>query len=228
MAKFVSERNIKFLLYELFNAEELTQYPLYQDHSREIFDMVLQAALKLGKEVFRPSLEDMDKNPPEFVDGKVTVHPDVIPIMKACGDGGWIAASASYDLGGQQLPLMVSGLCRFVFGAANYSASAFPFLTMAGAELIAKFGTKEMIETYIPKMFSGDWQGTMVMTEPQAGSSISDLITTAEATDEGYYKIRGQKIFISCADYEGIENVVHVLLARVKGAPAGQPVPASL
>ena len=221
MAKFVSERNIKFLLYELLNVEELTQYPLYQDHSKEIFDMVLEAGLKLGKEVFRPSFEEMDKNPPEFVDGKVTVHPDILPIMKACGDGGWIAASASYDMGGQQLPFMVSSICNFMFSAANYSASAFPFLTGASANLIEKFGAREMVETYVPKMYSGEWQGTMVMTEPQAGSSLSDLVTSAEPTDAGYYKIKGQKIFISCADYEGVENIVHVLLARVKGAPAG-------
>ncbi len=221
MAKFVSERNLSFMLYELFDVEELTQYPLYADHSKEIFDMVLQAGLKLSKEVLRPSFEDMDQNPPEFVDGKVTVHPQVIPIMKAFGDGGWIAASASYELGGQQLPLMLAGLCRYIFAAANYSAIAFPFLTSAGATFIEKFGNKEMIETYVPKMFSGEWQGTMVMTEPQAGSSISDLLTSAEPTDQGYYKIKGQKIFISCADYEGIENIVHVLLARVKGAPAG-------
>jgi len=144
MAKFVSERNIQFMLYEVFNVEELTQYPFYQDHSKEIFDMVLQAALKLGKDVFRPSFEEMDKNPPEFIDGKVTVHPDVIPIMKACGEGGWIGAHASYELGGQQLPLMVSGISRFIFGAANYSASAFPFLTSASAHLLETFGTREM------------------------------------------------------------------------------------
>ncbi len=221
MAKFVSERNINFMLYEMFNVEELTQYPLYQDHSKEIFDMVLQAGYKLGKELFRPSLEDMDQNPPEFVDEKVTVHPEIIPIMKACGEGGWIGASASYAVGGQQLPMTISGICRFIFSAANYSASAFPFLTSGSANFIEKFGTQEMIDTYVPKMFSGDWQGTMVMTEPQAGSSLSDLLTTAEPTDQGYYKMKGQKIFISCADYEGIENVVHILLAKVKGAPTG-------
>ncbi|MDY6857074.1 MAG: hypothetical protein SWO11_20680 [Thermodesulfobacteriota bacterium] len=108
--------------------------------------MVLDAGIKLGKEVFRPCLEEMDKNPPEFVGGKVRVHPSVLKIMKACGEGGWIATSAHYELGGQQLPLMVSGACRYILAAANFPASAFPFLTSAGIHLLERFGSKEIIE----------------------------------------------------------------------------------
>jgi len=219
--KFVSMRNLKFLLYEVFDAESITQYPYFQDHNREVFDMVLETGLKMGKDIMYPLLAEMDKKPPEFVDGMVKVHPMVRPLMKACGEGGWIAAHAPYDRGGQQIPSMIISSFRFIFAAANYSASVYPFLSAGAAHLIESFGTGELIEAYVPKMYSGDWQGTMALTEPQAGSSLTDIMTTAESTAEGHYKIKGQKIFISAADHDGVDNVVNLLLARIKGAPPG-------
>jgi len=219
--KFISERNLKFMLYDVFNVESLTQYSYYEDHGREIFDMVLETALKMGKDILRPNLEDMDKNPPELVDGQVRVHPSMKQFLKECGEGGWIGSNSPYDIGGQQLPLMIAFACRFIFSAANYSAMVYPLLTDGAAHLIEIFGTDDLKETYIPKMYSGEWQGTMALTEPQAGSSVGDVAATAELTDEGYYKIRGQKIFISASDHDAVENVVHLLLARVKDAPPG-------
>jgi butyryl-CoA dehydrogenase len=219
--KFVSERNLKFLLYEVFDTPSLTQYPYYAEHSRESFDMALETAMKIGKNLMKPKLSEMDKNPPEFVNGRVKVHPVVKTVMKECGEGGWIAAPFPFDLGGQQLPLMISGACRFIISAANYSASVYPFLTTGAAHLVLSFGSQEMIETYVPKMFSGEWQGTMALTEPQAGSSLADLTSTAELTEQGYYKLRGQKIFISAGDHDGVDNIIHLMLAKIKGAPAG-------
>jgi len=219
--KFISERNLKFLLYEVFDTPSLTQYPYYADHSRESFDMALETAVKIGKNLMKPKLSEMDKNPPEFVNGRVKVHPLVRTLMKECGEGGWIAAPFPFDLGGQQLPLMISGACRFILSAANYSASVYPFLTTGAAHLILAFGSQEMIATYVPKMFSGEWQGTMALTEPQAGSSLADITTTAELINQDYYKIRGQKIFISAGDHDGVDNVIHLMLAKIKGAPAG-------
>jgi len=219
--KFVSERNLKFLLYEVFDTPSLTQYPYYAEHSRESFDMALETAMKIGKNLMKPKLSEMDKNPPEFVNGRVKVHPVVKTVMKECGEDGWIAAPFPFDLGGQQLPLMISGACRFIISAANYSASVYPFLTTGAAHLVLSFGSQEMIETYVPKMFSGEWQGTMALTEPQAGSSLADLTSTAELTEQGYYKLRGQKIFISAGDHDGVDNIIHLMLAKIKGAPAG-------
>lgn len=219
--RFVSERNIKFLLYEVLDVESLTRYAYYQDHSRETFDLVLDTALRLARELFRPVLREMDQDPPRFSHGKVTVHPCVRKIMRECGEGGWIAANAPYELGGQQLPLLITSACRFIFSAANYSASVYPFLTTGAAHLIESFGHQQLKNTYIPKMFSGQWQGTMALTEPQAGSSLSDIITQAEPHPDGYHKIRGQKIFISTGDHDGVDNVVHLMLARIKGAPPG-------
>ena len=219
--KFVSERNIRFLLYEVFDASSLVKYPRYADHSRDIFDMILGTALKLGRDLFKPTLQEMDKNQPEFVDGRVKVHPKVKEIMRICGDGGWISATAPAELGGQQLPSLVGFVPMFIYSAANYAASVYPYLTAGAAHLIYSFGTEELINAYIPGMHAGRWQGTMALTEPQAGSSLSDINTVAEPTDHGYYRMRGQKIFISTGDHDCVENVVHLLLARIAGAPAG-------
>jgi len=219
--KFVSERNLKFLLYEVFDVEGLTRYSYYQDHGREIFDMILDTALRMGKDLLHGTFQEMDRNPPQYVEGRVKVHPLVRTLMRECGEGGWIGANAPYELGGQQLPIMISAASRFIFFAANYSASVYPLLTSGAAHLIESFGTEEMKALYIPKMFSGQWQGTMALTEPQAGSSLSDITTKAVPTQEGYYKIRGQKIFISAGDHDGADNIIHLMLAKIEGAPHG-------
>jgi butyryl-CoA dehydrogenase len=219
--KFISERNLKFMLYEVFDAEGLTQYGYYAEHGREIFDLVLDTALKLGRDILQPLLREMDQNPPCFIDGAVKVHPMVRDWMRTCGEGGWISALAPYEYGGQQLPLLVGAVTRFIFAAANYSASVYPLLTAGAAHLIESFGSQVLKDLYIPKMYAGEWQGTMALTEPQAGSSLSDLSTLAEPSDQGYYLLRGQKIFISASDHDGVDNIVNLLLARIKGAPPG-------
>jgi butyryl-CoA dehydrogenase len=219
--KFVSERNIKFLLYEVFDVESLTKYEYYSEHNRKMFDMVLKAAVKLGKDLLFPIFEEMDRNQPELVNGEVKVHPSVKTIMKEFGEGGWISSRVPFEQDGEQLPSMVADICEFIFAAANYSANAYPGLTSGASHLIESFGNKELYDRYVSKMRSGKWQGTMALTEPEAGSSLSDITTMAEPTDEGHYRIKGQKIFISAGDHDGVENVVHLMLAKIEGAPAG-------
>jgi len=220
--KFISERNLKFLLYEVFDVESLLQLEYYADHSRQEFDMILETAMRMGMDLFKPILTEMDRNQPEYVNGSVKVHQGVEKIMRECGSGGWIGATFPYELGGQQLPEMVGAILpRAIFGAANYSASAYSELTSGAAGLIVTFCDKETQAKYIPKMIAGQWQGTMALTEPQAGSSLADITLSAEPTDQGYYKIKGQKIFISAGDHDGVENIVHLAIGRIKGAPAG-------
>ncbi|MBI5251087.1 MAG: acyl-CoA dehydrogenase, partial [Desulfomonile tiedjei] len=219
--KFVGERNLRFMLYEVLDVESFSKYPYYGDHSREIYDIMLDTALKMSREMLYPCLTEMDKNPPELVSGRVKVHPTVSKILSECGEGGWIGASARVDLGGQQLPHLIVSACHFIMASANYSGSVYPVLSSGAAHLIESFGSQDLIETYIPLMFSGKWQGTMALTEPQAGSSLTDITTQAVFTEEGYYLIRGQKIFISAGDHDGAENIVHLMLARIKGAPQG-------
>ncbi|MBN1613211.1 MAG: acyl-CoA dehydrogenase [Deltaproteobacteria bacterium] len=219
--KFVSERNLKFMLYEVFDAHSLLEYPRYADHSPEEFDMVLDTAMKMAKDTLKPCFTEMDRNPPELVDGKVKVHPMVRTILRQFGEGGWISGGADYEYGGQQLPDMINFASSFIFSAANYSGSIYPGLCSGAAHLITAFGSQDLVDTYVPKMYAGEWQGTMALTEPQAGSSLSDITTTAYPTDQGYYKIKGQKIFISASEHDGVDNVVNLLLAKIKGAPAG-------
>jgi butyryl-CoA dehydrogenase len=219
--KFVSERNLKFLLYEVLDVESLIGQSHFEDHNRETFDMVIETALKMGRDLLYPHYQEMDKQAPVLKDGQVKVHPMVREYMKQSGEGGWIAAIFPYEVGGQQLPTTIEMACAHIFQAANFSASAYPMLTTGAAHLILSFGSEELKETYVPRMISGEWQGTMALTEPQAGSSLSDITTSATPTDEGYYKIRGQKIFISAGDHDGVDNVVHLMLAKIKGAPAG-------
>ncbi|RPH50481.1 MAG: acyl-CoA dehydrogenase [Desulfobacteraceae bacterium] len=220
-AKFVSERNLKFLLYEVFNADALTGYDYYQEHNRKAFDMVIKEAIKFSKNLLYPVFTEMDRKPPELADGKVKVHPSVKTILKEFGKGGWITGRMPYELDGDQLPHLIANACEFIFAAANYSASVYPGLSAGATHLIESFGSRELFDTYAPSMLSGKWQGTMALTEPEAGSSLADITTTAEPTGHGYYMIRGQKIFISAGDHDGVENVVHLMLGKIKDAPPG-------
>jgi len=220
-SKFVSERNVKFLLYEVFDIEDLTNYEYYQEHNRKMFDMVLKEALKLGKNLLFPLFEEMDRKQPELVGGEIKVHPSVKTILKEFGEGGWLTSRVPYEQDGEQLPHMLADVCEFIFETANYSAHAYAGLTIGAAGLIETFGSKALYDTYVPRMHAGEWQGTMALTEPEAGSSLSDIATIAEPTDQDYHLIKGQKIFISAGDHDGVENVVHLMLAKISGAPAG-------
>ncbi|NBB20919.1 acyl-CoA dehydrogenase [Runella sp. CRIBMP] len=222
MSSFFSKRDLHFNLYELLKVEQLTGYDYFKDHDRQSFDMVLDAAEQIADKMLRPLLTEMDRKEPQLVDGAIRVHEGMKVITKRFGEDGWINATFSYDEGGQQLPVTVQNAAAFIFQAANYSASVYPFLTTGAANLIRSFGSKALIECYTPFMYSGRWQGTMALTEPNAGSSLSDISTAAEPTnEEGVYKIYGQKIFISCGDHDACENIVHLLLAKIKGGPAG-------
>jgi alkylation response protein AidB-like acyl-CoA dehydrogenase len=219
--QFLSMRNLKFLLYEVLDAESLCDLPYFSEHDREIFDMALDTGLKLGTEDLFPAFAAMDKEHPAFVDGTVRVSPVVRKLFEDCGEGGWIGAGASFEHGGMQLPDTVLSAFRFILAAANYSACAFPLLGSGSAQLICSFGSQELIDTYVPPIFEGKWQGTMALTEPQAGSSLNDLETEATRTENGYFLLKGQKIFISCGEHDAADNVVHLMLSRIEGAPTG-------
>jgi butyryl-CoA dehydrogenase len=219
---FYSKRDLKFNLYELLHVGELNKYPYYEDHSSETFDLVLESAGQIAEKMLLPLLTEMDRDEPQLVDGKIKVHEGMKAIVKKFGDDGWINATFSYDEGGQQLPALVHNAAAFVFQSANYSASVFPFLTTGASNLIRTFGSNELKATYLENMFAGKWQGTMALTEPDAGSSLSDITTSATPTDEeGVYKIKGQKIYISCGDHDACENIIHLMLVKIAGGPAG-------
>ena len=220
-SRFFSQRNLDFLLYEVLDLESVTQYDYFADHNKKTFDMVMKEAGKMAKDLFFPIFEEMDREPPELEAGEVKVHPAMKKILKEFGGGGWLNSSFSYEEDGDQLPFTLANATNFIFSAANYSAGAYMGLTTGAAGLILTFGDEELKEKYVPKMFTGEWQGTMALTEPEAGSSLSDITTMAEPTDEGYYKIKGQKIFISAGDHNAVDNVVHLMLVKIVDGPPG-------
>ncbi len=217
----MSMRNLRFLLHEVLNVEQLTQYQRFTDHNKEGFDMMLDSAKQISDNLLFPIYEEMDEKKPTMGEGVVHVHPNIKDVMKEVGESGWIVAQEDYEHGGQQMPATVYNAANFIFHSANTSAASYFGLTMGSAELISSFGSKELQETYMTKMFAGQWQGTMALTEPHAGSSLGDIYTSAVETGDGSYKIKGQKIFISAGDHDGVENVVHLMLAKIEGGPAG-------
>ena len=219
--KFYNREHLNFILFDVLKAESITQYEYFSDHEKETIQMYLDATDQFAKEYLFPHIVEMDRKQPELVDGRIRVHPIHKDIMRISGENGWISILASKEVGGMQMPSVFSTAASFILGAANYSGCVFAGLTMGAAHLIETFADKKYHDIYLPKMFAGEWQGTMALTEPGAGSSLSDVVSTAEKQDDGSYKIVGQKIFISCGDSDVVDNVVHLLLARVKGAPAG-------
>ncbi|GHB69632.1 acyl-CoA dehydrogenase [Persicitalea jodogahamensis] len=220
MPQYFDRRNLDFLLYEVHDAPELTKYLYFEAHDRETFDLVLDSVTQIADTLMHPHYRDVDRNPPELKDGKVTVHPQIKPFLKAVGEGGLIGAGFPFGKGGQQLPEMVGACVDFIQMAAN-NGMMYTGLTSGAANLIATFGSPALVDAYVAKMLGGQWQGTMALTEPQAGSSLSDITTTAEPQPDGSYRITGQKVFISAGDLDAVDNVVHLMLVRIKGAPKG-------
>lgn len=223
MSEYYSRRNIDFLLKEVLDTDSLLELNRYKKHDINSIMMVLDTAGQLADKEMYPYFREMERDGPKYENGTVKVHPRVKRMLKKFGEGGWIAATADESSGGQQLPVLVSSCAQFIFGAANYSASVYPFLTSGAARLIEEYGSNFLKETYVSKLYEGKWQGTMAMTEPDAGSSLSDITTMAKPIDddEGVYSIIGQKIFISAGDHDAVSNIVHLLLARIEGAPEG-------
>lgn len=187
--------------------------------------MVLDSATYIADNLMHPYLKVLDKNQPELKDGQVVVHPSVKEYLKAMGEAGLIGAGFAFEHGGQQLPEMISSCVGFILMAAN-NGMMYTGLTSGAAHLITSFGSPELIATYVPQLLDGSWQGTMALTEPQAGSSLSDVTTSATPLTNsdspmGAYQIKGQKVFISAGDHDAVDNVVHLMLARIDGAPKG-------
>lgn len=216
-----SHRDLLFHLFEVSDIGSLTSYEYFSSHDVNSIKMVLDTARYISVRKMYPYFTEMDRKPPIYEKGRVKVHHSVREFMKLAGEGGWINCIFSEDMGGQQLPVSLYNAVQFIFATANYSLSVYPGLTTGAAHLIISFGSPELKEVYLPRMFSGEWQGTMALTEDEAGSSLSDVKTSADPSNDGWYLVKGQKIFISAGDHNGVENIIHLMLARIKGAEAG-------
>ncbi|MEE2902426.1 MAG: acyl-CoA dehydrogenase [Myxococcota bacterium] len=216
-----NDQDVNFLLYDILQAEKLCELPAFQDHSREIFDMYLDMARKFAREDLYPAFKPMDADAPKLVDGEVKVHPVMHELYPKMAELGLLTASRPPEVGGAELPLTISNIANGYLMAANASAFGYPGLTLGAARLIEAFGTDELKEKYMAPMYEGRFTGTMALTEPQAGSSLSDVATKAVATEDGHYLLSGTKIFLSGGDQDFSENIVHLTLARIEGAPIG-------
>ncbi|ASO07873.1 acyl-CoA dehydrogenase [Arenibacter algicola] len=222
MAKeYVDIATLKYLLYQVHGVEDLLTAERFQDYDKDSLDLFINAIKEFSDRELFPYFKEMDETPAIYKNGTIMVHKQVDVMMKKGGEMGIISGPFDYGDGGLQLPFIIHTASAYIQEAANNHLPGYAGLTQGAAELIVHFANENLKKTYVPKMLSGAWGGTMCLTEPQAGSSLSDITTKATPTQEGYYKISGQKIFISGGDHQYAENVVHLLLARIEGAPSG-------
>ncbi|WDG55701.1 acyl-CoA dehydrogenase [Pseudomonas chlororaphis] len=217
----LSSRNLAFELYEVLDAEGLTQRERFAEHNRETFDAALGTARSIAEKFFAPHNRKGDENEPRYEDGKAILIPEVKPAVDAFLEAGFLNATRSFEAGGMQLPTLLSQACFAHFQAANAASTSYPFLTMGAANLIESFGTDEQKQRFLQPMIDGRFFGTMALTEPHAGSSLSDIRTRAEPAADDTYRLKGNKIFISGGDHPLSENIVHMVLAKLPDAPAG-------
>ncbi|NJB85498.1 butyryl-CoA dehydrogenase [Lewinella marina] len=219
--QYISLRNLRFILHEVLDLEAIRRGDRFGDFDREAIDFSLDAAGQLADQYLHPVYTRMDRDKAYFADGKVHVLPEVGEGLRAMGGSGWLSAAWDEAYEGQRMPLTVLNAGTLVFQSANGNLAAYGLLTKGAANLILEFGTQELKDTYLAKMAAGDWQGTMALTEPQAGSSLSDITSYYEEQEDGSYHIYGQKIYISGGDHTEAENVIHLMLARKKDGPKG-------
>ncbi len=217
----VNERDVKFILYEQLNVEELCESERYSECSRELFDMILEAGWKFAENELWPINADGDAAAVRLENGVVMVPESFHRAYRLYCEGGWTGLALEAEHQGQGCPIVVYFAALESFMAANLAFMAYPGLTLGAARLIQHFGSPDQQETFMTKMFSGEWGGTMCLTEPQAGSDVGAVRTRAKRNADGTYYITGSKIFISGGDHDLCENVVHTVLARIEGAPTG-------
>jgi alkylation response protein AidB-like acyl-CoA dehydrogenase len=217
----VSDRDVEFLLYEVLAVERLCEFPAFADHGRETFDLYVASCRRVARDLLYPSYRAIDAEPPLLRDGRVHVHPRLRELYPQLVELGLLTATRPPAVGGQQLPLTVAAMGSVYLMAANLAATGYVGLTGAAAHLLEAFGDDRLRREFMARMYSGEWTGTMALTEPQAGSSLADVKTRATPTADGHYLISGAKIFISGGDQDLTDNVVQMTLARIDGAPPG-------
>jgi len=217
----MSARDLEFLLYEWLDVESLTQRERFAEHSRETFDAVLSLSESLATDLFAPHNRKSDLEEPTFDGTDVHVIPEVKRALEAFAKADLIGATFDAEHGGLQLPTSVFTACMSWFNAANVATVGYAMLTTASANLMLTHGSPEIVERYVPPMVEGRFFGTMALSEPHAGSNLADITTRAEPQADGSYRIFGQKMWISGGDHQLAENIVHLVLAKIPGGPAG-------
>jgi alkylation response protein AidB-like acyl-CoA dehydrogenase len=220
-SSLLSRRDLDFLLFEWLRVDELTKREQFAAHSRETFSDVLDLCEDLATRYFAPHNKKSDAHEPTFDGEKVTVIPEVKEALDAFAQADLISMGMDERLGGAQLPATVAQAAFGWISAANISTAGYLMLTIANANLLARFGSDEQIEKFVKPMLAGRFTGTMALSETQAGSSLADILTRAEPRDDGTYRLFGSKMWISGAEHELSENIVNLVLAKIPGGPPG-------
>jgi butyryl-CoA dehydrogenase len=221
----LSERDLAFLLYDWLDVESLCARPRHADHSRETFDAALEAARRLALERFLPHRSKADREEPYFDGERVHLPAEIGAAVQAFAEAGFMAAAQDYRHGGMQLPAVVDKACFAWTLAANVASAAYPLLTIGNANLLLAHGSPAQIAAFAQPELAGRFFGTMCLSEPQAGSSLADITTRAEPDGDSplgaRFRVFGNKMWISGGEHELADNIVHLVLARLAGAPPG-------
>ncbi len=221
MSYIAPVKDMLFNMQHLAGLDQIAQLPSFEDAGLETAQAVLEECAKLNESVLVPLNWEGDKNPSFFKDGHVTTTPGFKEAYAQFTEGGWQSLQHPAEFGGQGLPKTIGAACGEMLNSANMSFALCPMLTDGAIEALLTAGSDELKATYLEKLISGEWTGTMNLTEPQAGSDLAAVRTRAEPLADGTYKVFGTKIFITYGEHDMAENIVHLVLARVQGAPEG-------
>jgi len=222
MAQYIADRrDIDFVLHELLQVETLSENEQYAEFNKKTIDLIISEARNLAVKELLPIQIDGDREGARFDNGRVTVPESFHKAWELLKEGEWVALSDDPQWGGQGMPATLSLAANDLFIGANFAFMMYPGLTHGAGRLVQTFGTAEQKKLFLKKMFTGEWTGTMLLTEPEAGSDVGALTTTAVKNDDGTYSITGNKIFISSGEHDMAENIIHPVLARIEGAPEG-------
>ena len=218
---FADRRDVDFVLHEQLKLGELSKHERFAEFNKKTIDLVISEARNLAIKELSPIQIDGDREGARFENGKVTVPESFHKAWELFKEGEWLALSDSPDWGGQGMPVTLSLAANELFIGSNFAFMIYPGLTHGAGRLIETFGTEKQKNLFLKKMFTGQWTGTMLLTEPESGSDLGLLTTSAVKNDDGTYSITGNKIFISSGDHDLAENIIHPVLARIEGAPKG-------
>jgi alkylation response protein AidB-like acyl-CoA dehydrogenase len=214
-------KDMLFNIKHLADIEQIAQLPGFEDAGFDTAQAVLEEAAKFNEGVLSPLNWEGDKNPTSWADGKVTATPGFKEAFQQFAEAGWQGLQHPVDFGGQGLPKAIGASCGEMQNSANMSFALCPLLTDGAIEALLTAGSDELKAIYLENLISGKWTGTMNLTEPQAGSDLAAVRTRAEPQPDGSFKVSGTKIFITWGEHDMAENIVHLVLARVSGAPEG-------
>ncbi len=222
MAQVIADRrDVDFVLFEQMRAEALSQHEQYAEFNRKTMEMVVSEARNLAVKEILPTQQEGDHTGCHFDNGVVTVPECYKRPWQMFIEGEWLALTEDPEHGGQGMPRILAMAANDYLVGANYAMMMYAGLTHGAALLVESFGTEKIKALFLKKMFAGEWAGTMLLTEPEAGSDVGRLTTTAVKNDDGTYSISGNKIFISSGEHNLTDNIIHPVLARIEGAPAG-------